>query len=194
MRHWIILLASTALFVSPNAGRAQSPSGDAVDVGAFVTLDAGIGQVNGRGAVISGAEIGILLDHRFSLGLTGAALVNDDDDDSPSGTRDLRRFGYGGVSLGYVVAPASKLHYLLDVLIAGGSVRPQTASATVPDGDGDRLFVLQPSIAAEVSLSRHARAAAGISYRAVSGVDTEGLSNADLRGFSVRLAIKAGKF
>lgn len=192
MRQWIILFTSTALLALPEIGRAQSPPSHAVDVGGFVSLDAHIGRINGRGAVTSGAEIALLLDHRFSLGLTGAALVNDDDDDAPGGTRDLRRFGYGGVSLGYVVAPASALHYLIDVLVAGGSVRSQADSA--PDGDGDRIFVLQPSIAAEVSLSRHMRAAAGISYRAVSGVDSAGLSNADLRGFAVRLTVSAGKF
>jgi len=192
MRHLIILLTSAALLVSPTVGRAQSLLTDAVDVGGFVALDADIGHVNGGSAVLSGAEIGMLLNHRFSLGLTGAGLVSDDD--SPSPTSDLRRFGYGGISLGYVVAPASTLHYLADILVAGGSVRPEPDLAADAEGDGDRLFVVRPSIAAEVNISRHVRATAGISYRAVSGVDTAGLSNADLSGFAIRLVIKAGRF
>lgn len=193
MRHWLILLTSITLVLSAQVGRAQSPPDRPVDVGGFFSLDTDVGRINGSGAVLSGAEIGLLLDHRFSLAFSGLALVSDDDDDdSPTAPSDRLRFGYGGVSLGYIVAPASRIHFLVDVLIGGGSVRPRPI--VEPDGDGDRLFVAQPSIAAEVNLSRHIRAALGISYRAASGVDTTGLSNADLRGFAVRLAIKAGKF
>jgi len=194
MRHWIFLLVSTVLLASPNHGHAQSLPNTGAAVGGFFSLEADIGRINGRGAVVSGAEIGILLNHRFSLGLSGAAMVSDDDDEPTSATGDRLRLGYGGVSLGYVVAPASRLHYLVELLLAGGSVRPDADGVTSADEDGDRLFVLKPSIDVEADLSRHLRAAAGISYRSVSGVDTAGLSNADLRGFAVRLVIKAGRF
>ena len=121
-----------------------------------------------------------------------ATVKDDDDDDSPSATSDGLHFGYGGVSVGYVFRPASKLHYLVDVLFAGGSVRPDAGS--VAGADGDRVFVLKPSIDAEVNVSRHVRAAAGIGYRSVSGVDTAGLSDSDFGGFAARLVLKAGRF
>ena len=201
MRNWTILVTIAVLSAVPLLAHAQNGDRAAahsvftrpVEVGAYLSADANIGRLNGTNHVLAGADIGVLLNHRFSLALTGEGLVNGDEDDASSTTDDRLRFGYGGISLGYVIAPTSMLHYVADVTVAGGSVRHKTDEPNTDD-DGDHIFVLQPSISAEVNLSRYFRAAAGVSYRAVSGVNLSGLSNADLSGIALRLVVRAGRF
>ena len=193
MRNWIFLLATAVLSAAPSTARAQNGSlvTTPVDVGAYIATDANVGRVNGSTHVLAGADIGVLLNHRFSLALTGEALVNGDDDDGSNADDDRLRFGYGGIAFGYVIAPASTLPYVAEVTVAGGSVRRVAGKAS---DDGDHVFVLQSSILAEVNLSAHLRAAAGVSYRDVNGVSLSGLSNGRLSGVALRLVVRAGRF
>lgn len=203
MRCCTLVLASLALTLSPRGSHAQSDNRSSAraifdgpaTIGYFFALDANVGRVNGSAGVLSGAEIVVLLNHRFSIGLSGAGLVNDEDaEDVTPNARARLRFGYGGITLGYVTAPASTLHLVVDALVAGGNVRPENDNSTGEREDGDEIFVFQPSIVAEANLARHLRAAAGLSYRAVSGVALTGISNAAMSGLSLRLVIRAGSF
>src|SRR6476469_4794808 len=150
MRRWTIVLTTAVLSAAPSMARAQSGSlfTTPVEVGAYFSAGANIGRVNGASHVFAGADFGVLLNHRFSLALTGEGLVKGDDDE-PSTGEDRLRLGYGGIALGYVIAPTSILHYVAEVTVAGGSARRESDEPNAGDDDGDHIFVLQPSVSVE---------------------------------------------
>jgi hypothetical protein len=151
----------------------------------------------------------------FSLTSNNQRLLH-----TATGSRVLQNidFGYGGGMIEYIAFSDKLLHYGANVLIAGGSVelRQQSASAPslplgipsvpqVASSARSSIFVLEPSIFAEINLSPSVRANLGISYRFVGGFDSsrlneriraafEGLSAADFSGLSVILQVKFGKF
>jgi hypothetical protein len=82
------------------------------------------------------------------------------------------------------------VHPVVDVLVGSGET---WAKGSLPQRE-DRVFVVEPSLVAEANLSRFLRGALGASYRWVSGSNLSGVSNADLRGLTGRLTIRAGWF
>ncbi len=155
----------------------------------------------------------------FSLTSNNQRLLH-----TATGSRVLQNidFGYGGGMIEYIAFSDKLLHYGANVLIAGGSVELRQQSIDPPpnlpigatfvtsglpmaSSARSSIFVLEPSIFAEINLSPSVRANLGISYRFVGGFDSsrlneriraafEGLSAADFSGLSVILQVKFGKF
>jgi hypothetical protein len=96
--------------------------------------------------------------------------------------------GYGGMIVGYVVPTPSLLDLTADVLVGGGGV-----SLSGVDGT-DAIFVFEPSVGAELRLSRVARVELGAGYRFVGDTELPGIDDSDLRGFTGRVALRIGWF
>lgn len=58
----------------------------------------------------------------------------------------------------------------------------------------DGLFVFEPSINIEINVSSKIRIGAGVSYRAVTGVELDDLDNSDISGFGTSIVLKYGQY
>jgi hypothetical protein len=162
-------------------------------------------SVKGEFAVMVGGYGGWLINHAFMLGGGGYGLVTRHDLEPAAGTVGLPEdhrieFGYGGGILEFIFSPMAVVHATVSLLIGGGTVSVRGYDVLFTDwlygyeSTRDGVFVLEPSVNAEVNITSFFRVNAGASYRFVNGVSMYGLKNADLSGASVNLALKFGKF
>ena len=157
----------------------------------------------GEFAVMAGGYGGWLINHSFLLGGGGYGLATQHHLASSSGSEifpDNGRieFGYGGGILEYIFSPKAVIHSTISLLIGGGAVSVgqhwEDYTNWMHGYQADGVFVLEPSLNVELNVTTFFRVNAGGSYRYVSGVSTAGLTNADLSGASINLALKFGSF
>jgi hypothetical protein len=163
-------------------------------------------QINGKFAVLAGGQGQWIINHTFALGGGGYGLSGEQDynpsrPDYRSMYPDHRtNFSYGGVILSYIGESDQMLHPTFDLLIGGGSVDLLDRHEWDMHDDHvyhsyhDGVFVLEPSINAELNLVRFMRADFGVSFRLVSGVNRFGYHNSDFGGVSGNIVLKFGKF
>lgn len=107
--------------------------------------------------------------------------------------------GYGGFVVEYVGNSDKVFHYAVQTLIGWGGVgtypqRGFTFSSPYPEFRVSPIFVVEPSVLAELNLTKFLRLAVGAGYRFASGIDLEGISNADISTFSMIVNLKFGSF
>ena len=88
------------------------------------------------------------------------------------------------------------VHGSVGTLIGAGALNYHRFRGTAgqPDSDTDTVFVLDPTVAAEVNVTPHLRVSLGAGYRVVRGVALDGLGSADAGGFTLGGAVKLGSF
>ena len=162
-------------------------------------------SVKGEFAVMVGGYGGWLINHAFLLGGGGYGLATRHVLEPASGIAGIpgdRRieFGYGGGMLEYLFNPKAVVHSSVSLLIGGGAVGVLDNWGSFSEWNygyerpWDGVFVLEPSLNVEVNVTTFFRVNAGGSYRLVSGVTMFGLTNSDLSGPSINLALKFGSF
>ena len=162
-------------------------------IGGFASLDGTVTRLSGETAVLSGAEIAITLGHQLSIGIAGYGLVNQHVPIRLGGqpVADTLRFGYGGIRVGYRVAPERPLHAGIELLVGGGEVSSRVEGSAA---DEDEVFVAVPSVLGEANITSSVRAVGAVSYRFVSGVDWPGVGPSALRGVEARIGLRLGRF
>jgi hypothetical protein len=158
--------------------------------------------------VLVGGYGGWLINHTFMIGGGGYGLANIIQPDASviKNTSPWNKyiypdegriqFGYGGVILEYISNQSKLLHYNFNLLIGAGGVQYSRKDRNDYDEDSyaDELFVLEPSIGAELNIASFFKLNLLAGYRYVNGVSIAGLSNSDLSGPSINLSFKFGKF
>ena len=81
------------------------------------------------------------------------------------------------------------VHFSFYTLIGGGG-----ANYNEEDQNGDTFFVIEPGVNALFNVTDFFRIGGGVSYRLISGVNLDGVSDTDLSGASVALTFKFGSF
>ena len=165
-----------------------------------------LGKVNGKYALFTGGEGAFLLNHRFLIGGAGYGLVNRINISEESTEEDSSRYlnmGYGGLVLGYIIAPSQLVHIQVSSLfgIGGMGSHGQTDfwnedydNDTDFDVYHDVFFVLQPTVSLELNVAKFCRLDVGATYRYTSGFDYEGLKTGDLDGLELKVAVNFGLF
>jgi hypothetical protein len=160
-------------------------------------------SIAGNGVLLSGLEAGWIVNHRFVLGAAGYGLATQNVRNPGTPLRDSKgrapvvELGYGGVTFGYVPQPMKLVHLTFQALIGGGGLTYDTqdiAGMRPEDAPADAFFVAEPSVQAELNVTRFFRIGVGGGYRFVSGASLDGLRDRDLRGAAVSLTFKLGKF
>lgn len=210
---FVVSLAAIAAISPINATRAQAPERPATSeqtlVGSRIT-NGGYGApvqrlsvISGNSVLFTGAEGGWIINHRFVIGAAGYGLATQNIRNNGSSLRDSRgrapvvEMGYGGVMLGYVQQPTSALHLSVQTVIGGGGITYDVmdiAGMRPEDAPADGFFVAEPSLQAELNVTSIFHIALGAGYRFVSGARLDGLHDADLRGASMSLSFKFGRF
>jgi hypothetical protein len=146
--------------------------------------------VNGDFAFLMGGGGGIIINNLF-LGGYGEGLSN-----SLNGTnhsiRDLE-FGHGGFWVGYELAPKSIIHPVISSRIGWGGI--SGFNTTDNKFFADNVFVVVPTISAEVNFTRFFKINIGAEYRQTLNVNNAGnLTNKDFSSLGVNMNFIFGWF
>jgi hypothetical protein len=156
--------------------------------------------------VLMGGRGGVILNHSFVIGGGGYGLVTNHlvmYKIGNLGSINARLLlGYGGFYFGYIFASNSIFHLTIGVLIGGGgagTVRQFKREDDIGDWDDSvvetsGLFVCQPALGGELNMTKFMRIELVAGYRLISGTDLLKVSDTDLSGFYLGLALKFGKF
>lgn len=179
-----------------------------VKIGWFVAGEPGYTQFDGKSAWLGGLSGGMVINHQFSVGLSGRIWYDPNDYKEFSDT-SLAYFvgGYGGVLLEYTLFPKSVVHLTFPVMIGGGGAayiedwdyekwdqNNGNSNHDLKVFDNDFFFVVEPGVRAEVSLLPFMRLNAGVSYRFTSGFEMLKTPSDKLNSFNVNVGVKFGKF
>ena len=145
-----------------------------------------------------------IINHSLSIGGGGYGLVNSipGPDGIPLMTEPVLTMGYGGFEMEYIRRSGKLVHSSVQLLIGGGGVgyheRRDEDMNFENDMENnptwDSFFIVEPGIGVELNVTSFFRINAGASYRFVSGVEKNGLTNGEIGGPSAVLTFKFGKF
>jgi hypothetical protein len=183
--------------------------GGATKIGWFVGIDPGYTQFDKRDVWLGGLSGGMIINHNYTIGLTGRGWTNRDGMYYPNVTDTAGAYlegGYGGLLLEYTLFPKSTIHVTFPVMIGGGGASYVT-DKEYPDWDDndnceynnqvldtDLFFVIEPGVRAEVNILKFMRLNAGVSYRYTAGLDMINTSGTLMNNFTVNVGLKFGKF
>ena len=178
-------------------------------IGGYGAPESKLTTVMSSPALLLGAQGGWVVNHRFILGLAGYGLASRHEVPETmrvGGLPSTLEMGYGGLRLGYIVAPASLVHFGFGVVMGGGglvAVSREPATTVAPNGErtseqrranADAFFAFEPEIEGEVNVTQFMRIAVSGSYRVIDGIEAPGLDIASLSGPSLGLALRFGAF
>jgi hypothetical protein len=182
--------------------------GGKTKIGWFIGIDPGYTQFSGRDVWLGGMSFGMIVNHNFTIGLTGRGWCNREGMYYPNFTDTAGAYlegGYGGLLLEYTLFPKSLIHVTFPVLIGAGG------ATYVADQDyynkeknewctdtkslaTDGYFALEPGVRAEVNILKFMRLNAGISYRYVGGLQLPNTSSSLMNNITATVGLKFGKF
>jgi hypothetical protein len=110
------------------------------------------------------------------------------------GTSSLT-FGYGGVRVGYIVAPHDLLHVVGSVLVEAGSVQVvEHVGSDARTYRSSSMFALEPDVALELNNAQWIPAGIDASYRYMPDSGIPGLSSSKMGGPAAGVLVAFGWF
>lgn len=164
-------------------------------------------KINGEYANIAQLYGGWYINHRFLLGVSGAAVTNNipvaPEHSTVPGVDMSYQYGQFGLMTEYTLWSEKAIHLSFRVM-NGAGFTVQYMRKDWDDDDWDQFeeyphdtnwfFVTEPGVSLEINVFRWMRFSPGVSYRAAFGSEAQGLSDDDLSGASLDLTLKFGKF
>lgn len=151
-------------------------------------------SVAGEFAFMMGGGGAVLLDD-FFIGGYGLGLTTAIPDYVNQNTNQRLSLGHGGFWLGYALFGEKPLHVTFSTLIGWGEFGIMEYEGYYPYVR-DKVFVLAPTIEAELNLTRYFRIGVGATYNIYTGVDEymHGYKGSDLSAPGGFLSFKFGWF
>lgn len=140
-------------------------------------------RLDGRDALLAGAEFALLLNHRLAVGLAGYGSADTDAGD------DELTFGYGGPFVRYSFLSRSPFYVSVGALAAAGAIASKPAGGTETQ---DTVFVFEPQVGGHLNVTRWMRVGVDVGYRLVAGIDDYGASG--FRGVTAGFHVQLGWF
>ncbi|MCX6287534.1 MAG: hypothetical protein NTY96_10505 [Bacteroidetes bacterium] len=234
MKKTIISLFCLMLFVSVHAqddltqqkGKNESSDfktvfgkhkpGSKIPLGYFLEFNAAYTMFGSRSVFLPGISAGVILNHHWTIGLSGNMLGNPhglhydsiyyDTVGQPMKGATLHG-GYGGLLLEYTLLPKSAVHVSFPLLIGMGYMffrNPDKYTHNKnhnwnSDGQNHKIadtycFVIEPGVRAEFNLVKILRMGITLSYRYSPNFDLVGISKTELNQFNAKLSFRLGKF
>jgi hypothetical protein len=155
----LIFIFLIIVFVVAASAQEQTLVRGKYESGGFGGIVLKVTNINSEHAVFVGGRGGWIIDHSFAFGGAGYGLV----------THGLSVFpmGYGGLDFEYFVSSNDLIHLSIGLLAGAGGVGYKDETMT---GNHRSFWVLEPSVNANLNVTKFFRIAAGVSYRYVSGV------------------------
>ena len=186
-----------------------------IPLGYFIEGTAGYSHFGHKSVFLPGMSMGIILDHHWTIGMTGSFIVFPQGSYHHHGESDsvnadtvkhhgTSRGGYGGLLLEYTLFPRSKIHVSFPLIIGAGSVFhnqavPADSVHSQPAwshyfSHGESFFVLEPGVKLELNVIKKMRVGLGISYRYSPEHNRQVTSPDVINQFTARLSVRFGKF
>lgn len=174
--------------------------------GGFGAITNKFTYIDGKFANLAGVYGGWYVNHRFLLGIGGAALTNDIPVPLEYSARPLQNMSYGygqfGLMTEYVFDSNRTIHVAFSLFAGSGFTLQYERHAWEDDNfdnehfveNDDWFFVAEPGVQVEINLLKWMRFSPGISYRAAFGSDARGLSDSALSDISYNATLKFGRF
>ena len=187
-----------------------------ITLGYFLELNAGYTQVEHFNVFLPGVNLGMILNHNWSVGLSGSFLGNSGnlyfDDIYYSGSIPTYMEGahliggYGGGLLEYTAFPRSVVHFSIPVMIGAGYFSYLSDSdyhnftndyhhnSNYNPVDYTWCFVVEPGIKAEFNIVKMMRLGIGVSYRYSPNFELVNTEKNLINQFTGRVSLMFGKF
>ena len=165
-------------------------SDEPLQVSGYVGPEAQFTSMKGNFGFLLGGRGGAIFNDRFVVGGAAYGLVQPTLNLPLDGDTKRMGVGYGGLLLEYYFSPRSLINYSVGALVGSGGV------AEIGDRAGRRtaFFVLQPEVNVFVNVTRFFRVGTGVAYRYSNGLNLNGFTDDDFRGFSGSLIFAFGGF
>ena len=186
--------------------KIKSLLGKENDLNGFGAMDLKVGDFIGERALLMGAYGGFIINRRYLLGLAGYGLLTEVQFDGtiPGETTNKPlnlHGGYGGVLIGWTIAPRELIHISLPVILGVGAVEvsdedffvnnPADSEFTI---ENSAFFIVEPGIELEFNITKFFRVGAGATYRHIAGTELTNIADGDLKGFSGLISFRFGRF
>lgn len=176
-------------------------SGTGRSNGGYGAISIAYTEIDNKDAFVAGARGGWIINHSFAIGLGGYGFINDINYNNPF-HNDLDYSlsgGYGGLFIEPILAPRLPVHLSFPILFGLGGVayienHNHWDYWWEQDGLSDVFWVFEPAVELEFNMTRHFRMAAIASYRLTSDIDLDMTDPDILKGLTVGLIFKFGKF
>lgn len=177
--------------------------------GGFAALENKFTKINGEYANMAGIYGGWYINHRFLLGVAGAAVTNNipvpEEFSVAPGVPMSYEYGQFGLMTEYTLWSHRAVHFSIGVMNGAGFTVQYLRHDLNDDfywnhdhddypKDANFFFVSEPSVRLEMNILKWLRFTPGVSYRYAYGSTAEGLSDDDISGVSYNLTLKFGKF
>ena len=185
-----------------------------ITLGYFIEMNAGYTQFGTKDVFLPGLNFGMILNHNWSIGLSGSFIGNTNYLYFPDVYYDtyLKQWsearlagGYGGILMEYTMFPRSVVHVSFPLMIGGGYMAYYNEDLYFSSGypynyyehqavDDDGFFVIEPGIKAEFNIIKKLRLGVGVSYRYTPDLDLVNTPSDLINQFTGRLSLRFGKF
>jgi hypothetical protein len=177
--------------------------------GGYLAIDAGYTTLSDRYAFGVGLRGGSTVNHWFTMGIGGAAIVNNLEFDNIDYNRTLAlEMGYGGIFIEPTILPKLPVHITFPILGGlGWAGYYDKTSYLENDGDNDHnnqsdwnkydddvFLFIEPGADLELNMTKHVRLNLGVKYRYLWDLDLVNTPTDQLDGLSGHITLKFGKF
>lgn len=194
------LLLFTFLTLSTSFVFAQRPKtliGDGIEYTSgfggfmlqFPTIDGDVTSMTGGGGAV-------ILNNQFYIGGYGLGIADDKRVTDQTGTEFQMDFSHGGLFLGYVVLPNEIVHLDIGTKVGWGQISFNESGAVPGPGQQieDNVFVVNPTVSAEINMTTWFKFNAGLGFQFANGVDNFYYQSNDFNGLTYNLSLLFGWF
>lgn len=207
----------------PQGKKAENPefktifgkgSHSRIPIGYFIDLNAGYTIFNEKSVFLPGLSAGLILNHHWTIGLTGTFLgnpwnlyYNDIYFDSVNFSMHNAKLsgGFGGALLEYTLLPYAAVHVSFPLAIGFGYLQYTSDDYYAWNTNHHNfwnshlvanswILYLEPGLRAEFNLAKKLRLGVGISYRYSPKVDLPNTPTTLVNQFTARVNLRFGKF
>ena len=157
-------------------------------------------RINDVFGLTIGGQGGWVYKHTYTIGGGFYGLLRDIAVEVPDAPEREFEFAYGGLELGYILAPSRDVHLSLQTLIGFGGLTDRYQRVYVyydeygrVGGADDSFLIAEPGLNIVWNMKTYLQVHFGGSYRYIRGVGIDGLENADLNGLSVVVTFRFGR-
>lgn len=207
----ILILAYMLAAGLPLAAQHQSSTEPPVvaDKG-FIALTVSPTRLNGSTGLMLGAALYGVVGRHLGVGLMGAGLINNvQGKGSTAATRRNLTLAYCGIYSEFVINPESDIRVAPHMFLGAGGLayhgpytEPRTGAAKNGgididleiDRETDAFLIAEPGANVAIPLAQNVRLGAGLSYRFMYGVETDGISDGTASGPVLTFMARFGVF
>ncbi len=176
------------------------------EIEGFGGLDLKIADIIDERTLLVGGYGGVIINRSYFLGIAAYGLATQPSMNGvipgPNNEKQLTLYGgYGGVVVGGTILGREVVHISLPITFGAGNLDvsdedffDQGIGNSQFTVENSTFFVIEPAAQLEFNITSYLRIATGVSYRWITGLELENVSNDDMTGLTGILSVRIGRF